>query len=138
MRLFFRYINKEFFIFAISKTQNIMKNKLIVLLCTGMLSTFSYGIIPQNNTIPDEPDGSSKQDLHKRKKTPSRTRQDLSVSYDRDKGEVIIQAGTPLYNCSVDIYDEDETLWLHENIPVVSDRPVRINVGSLSAGQYIL
>lgn len=45
-----------------------MKNKLIVLLCTGMLSTFSYGIIPQNNTIPDEPDGSSKQDLHKRKK----------------------------------------------------------------------
>ncbi len=62
----------------------------------------------------------------------------MSVSYDRDKGEVIIQAGTPLYNCSVDIYDEDETLWLHENIPVVSDRPVRINVGSLSAGQYIL
>lgn len=90
--------------------QNIMKNKLIVLLWAGMLSTFSYGIVPQNNMIPDEPDGSSKQDLHKRKKAPSRSRLDLSASYDREKKEIIIQAGAPLYNCCVDIYDEDETL----------------------------
>lgn len=118
--------------------QNIMKNKLIVLLCAGMLSTFSYGIVPQNNMIPDEPDGSSKQDLHKRKKTPSRSRLDLSASYDREKKEIIIQAGAPLYNCSVDIYDEDETLCLHGSVPAISDQPVRINAEFLSSGQYLL
>ena len=115
-----------------------MKNKLVFLLCAGIISTFSYGFIPENNVCPGEPDGDARHDLHKRKKTPFRDRQELSASYDRENDEVIIRAQKTLHDCSVDFYDEDGTLWLHEDFSVISDSPVTIPAESLSAGQYII